>query len=277
MNMACALSSGCSMRSPIRRGASARGAGARRLTASRCGRSTARSPRAARTSISTWARWSPGRARPASGTPKHPPLGAWLVGAWFRVFPLADWAYYLFAMVLATLALWVAWRVSERYLDGEKRVVGLLLLTLMPFFNFHALKFNANTVLIPLWAATTWCFLRSYETRRARWAALAGLGGRRRHARQVLVDLPARGPRHRGARRSAPRRLFPLGGAVGDDRGRRDPARAACGLARSRIDFAPFTYAVAAHPLDACEPRRFGGSAFWPASRAISRRRWCSR
>ena len=39
------------------------------------------------------------------GTPKHPPFGAWLVSAWFAVFPLADWAYYLFAMTLATLAL----------------------------------------------------------------------------------------------------------------------------------------------------------------------------
>ena len=109
-----------------------------------------------------------------TGTPKHPPLGAWLVGAWFKVFPLADWAYYLFAMVLATLALWLAWLLSARYLDAEKRVTGLLLLTLVPFFNFHALKFNANTVLLPLWAATTWWFLRSYETRRAGWAVLAG-------------------------------------------------------------------------------------------------------
>jgi 4-amino-4-deoxy-L-arabinose transferase-like glycosyltransferase len=108
------------------------------------------------------------------GTPKHPPLAAWLAGAWFKIFPLADWAYYLFAMVLATFALWVAWRVSERYLDGEKRVAGLLLLTFIPFFNFHALKYNANTVLIPLWALCTWLFLRSFETRSAVWAALAG-------------------------------------------------------------------------------------------------------
>ena len=110
------------------------------------------------------------------GTPKHPPLAAWLVRGWFTVFPLADWAFYLFAMVLATLALWVAWRVSERYLDGEKRVAGLVLLTFIPFFNFHALKFNANTVLIPLWAIATWWFLRSFETRRIGWAVLAGLG-----------------------------------------------------------------------------------------------------
>ena len=110
------------------------------------------------------------------GTPKHPPLAAWLVRIWFAVFPQADLAYYLFAMVLATFALWVAWRVSENYLDGEKRVAALILLTFIPFFNFHALKYNANTVLIPLWAVTTWWFLRSFETRSIAWAALAGLG-----------------------------------------------------------------------------------------------------
>jgi 4-amino-4-deoxy-L-arabinose transferase-like glycosyltransferase len=109
------------------------------------------------------------------GTPKHPPFGAWLVRAWFGIFPLSDWSYYLFAMVVATVALWIAWRIAARYLDGEKRVAGLALLTLVPFFNFHAFKFNANTVMLPLWAATTWAFLRSYETRHLGIAALAGV------------------------------------------------------------------------------------------------------
>ena len=36
---------------------------------------------------------------------------------------------------------------------------------LVPFFHFHALKFNVNTVLMPLWAATTFWFLRSIKTR----------------------------------------------------------------------------------------------------------------
>jgi 4-amino-4-deoxy-L-arabinose transferase-like glycosyltransferase len=109
------------------------------------------------------------------GTPKHPPLPAWLVRAWFSVFPLQDWAYYLFAVVLATAALWIAWKASAPYLSGEKRVAGLALLTLVPFYNFHALKFNANTVMTPLWALTTWWFLRSYETRKPGYAVLAGL------------------------------------------------------------------------------------------------------
>jgi|SRR5208282_3940880 len=110
------------------------------------------------------------------GTPKHPPLAAWLVGAWFSVFPRQDWAYYLFAMIPPTAALWITWRISARYLPHDKRVVGIALLTLVPFYNFHALKFNANTVLTPFWAATTWWFLRSFETRRAGWAVLTGVG-----------------------------------------------------------------------------------------------------
>ncbi len=112
---------------------------------------------------------------PALGTPKHPPMSAWLVRLWFLVFPLEDWAYYLLAIVLATVALWIAWRVASDYLDDEKRVAGLALLTLLPFFNFHALKYNANTVMIPFWAATTWWFLRSFETYSLVYAALAGL------------------------------------------------------------------------------------------------------
>jgi hypothetical protein len=117
--------------------------------------------------------WS---SRLSLGTPKHPPLGAWLVRAWFNVFPVTPWAYHLLAMVLATAALWISWRLSARYLSPEKRAAGIMLLTLVPFYNFHALRFNANTVLTPLWAATTWWFLRSFETSAAGWAALAGIG-----------------------------------------------------------------------------------------------------
>jgi 4-amino-4-deoxy-L-arabinose transferase-like glycosyltransferase len=98
------------------------------------------------------------------GTPKHPPLPAWLAGAWFSVFPLTSWAYDLFAMAGATVAIGIAFVVSVRYLDGLKSAVGLAFLTLVPFFNFHAFKFNANSAMMPWWALTTWFFLRSFET-----------------------------------------------------------------------------------------------------------------
>jgi 4-amino-4-deoxy-L-arabinose transferase-like glycosyltransferase len=120
------------------------------------------------------------------GTPKHPPLPTWLTGAWFSVFPLASWAYDLFAMAGATVAIGIAFVVSTRYLDGLKSAVGLAFLTLVPFFNFHAFKFNANSAMMPWWALTTWIFLRSFELSASRtrpspsppplvWAVLAGV------------------------------------------------------------------------------------------------------
>lgn len=106
---------------------------------------------------------------------KHPPMSIWLAGLWFTVLPLAPWAYYLLAMAMPAIGLWAAWRLAARWLDAEKRIVALALLTFVPFYNFHALKYNANTVLIPFWALTTLWFARSLETRAPLYAALAGL------------------------------------------------------------------------------------------------------
>ena len=109
------------------------------------------------------------------GQLKHPPFAAWLVRLWFTVFPIAGWSYYLLAMLMPAVTLWIVWRMSADYLDADKRIVGIALLTFVPFFNFHALKFNVNTVLLPLWAATTWFFLMSVRTRGPYWAILAGV------------------------------------------------------------------------------------------------------
>lgn len=111
----------------------------------------------------------------ALGSPKHPQMGAWIAGLWFSIFPERDWAFYLLANALIALSLWFAWRLSERHLSGNKRVAGLAFLMLVPFFNFFAWKYNANTILISLWAATTFFAFRSLETRSPAMAALAGL------------------------------------------------------------------------------------------------------
>jgi 4-amino-4-deoxy-L-arabinose transferase-like glycosyltransferase len=112
----------------------------------------------------------------AFGYFKHPPLAPYLARIWFAVFPVSDWSYYLFATTIAAVSLWIAWRAALRVLDPQKALAATLILSFIPFFNFHALKFNANTVLMPLWAATTLWFLISYETRSKLYAVLAGVG-----------------------------------------------------------------------------------------------------
>jgi 4-amino-4-deoxy-L-arabinose transferase-like glycosyltransferase len=121
------------------------------------------------TELVVWAR------EPALGYFKHPPFAAWLTAAWFSAFPVADWSYYLLAAAVPSAALWIVWRGSADYLDAGHRVAGIALLTLTPFFGVLALKFNVNTVLLPLWAATAVCFLRSFERRSILWAGLAGI------------------------------------------------------------------------------------------------------
>lgn len=109
------------------------------------------------------------------GSPKHPPLSGWVAGLWFSVFPQADWAFYLLSMTMTSIGLWFAWRLTRRYLSAEKRVVGFAVLTLVPFFNIHALKYNANSVTIPLWGFATWAFVRSFDTHKNVYAVLAGI------------------------------------------------------------------------------------------------------
>ena len=103
-------------------------------------------------------------------------MAAIIVNFWFDIFPIADWSYYLLSVSVVTLTLWIAWRLSADYLNAEKRVMGLALLTLIPFFNFLALTFNVNTILMPLWAATTLWFLRSFKTNSLIYAVLTGVG-----------------------------------------------------------------------------------------------------
>jgi 4-amino-4-deoxy-L-arabinose transferase-like glycosyltransferase len=112
---------------------------------------------------------------PAFGYPRHPPLLAWVLALWFKVFPVADWSYYLLAAVTVAAGLYFAFVLAGEWLEGEKRALAPLLLTLVPFYNFLGLKFDQNSALIPLWALTTWAFARSLRTRQSFMAVIAGL------------------------------------------------------------------------------------------------------
>jgi hypothetical protein len=110
----------------------------------------------------------------ALGYPKHPPLLGWVVWLWFSVFPLADWAFTLLAVVTVSAGLFLCFELAGEWLYGEKRAAVLFLLAVIPFYNFLGLKFDQNSALIPLWALGAWAFMRSIETRHVGWAALAG-------------------------------------------------------------------------------------------------------
>ena len=98
----------------------------------------------------------------------------WVARAWTSIFPLTNWSFQLMALINSAIALWAVDLISRRFVSGDKRIVVLLLLMLLPTYQFHAQRFNANAVLLATWPIATYCFLRSFETRQVLWAVAAG-------------------------------------------------------------------------------------------------------
>lgn len=117
--------------------------------------------------------WTLGRSL-EWGYAKHPPLMGWAARAWTSVFPLTNWSFQLLALTTSAIALWAVDLITRRFARGDKRIIVLLLLMLLPAYQFHAQRFNANVVLLPAWPIATYCFLRSFESREVGWAVAAG-------------------------------------------------------------------------------------------------------
>ena len=159
-------------------------------------------------------------------TPNHPPLGSLLVRLWFSVFPLADWSYYVFAILFAVGGLWFAWKSPALSRSGEGRGGGraahlraVLQFPCAEVRRHHgaAAVLGRDHLVVPALvrdAAAGLCGARGARGRGLMlgkyWSAvlLIGLGI------AVLCD-PRRAP-------------IPLGRALGDGRGRDRGACSAC-------------------------------------------------
>jgi 4-amino-4-deoxy-L-arabinose transferase-like glycosyltransferase len=108
------------------------------------------------------------------GYAKHPPLAAWITGAWFYFMPRADWSFYLLASINVTIGLAGVWRLAGLFVGPWGRWAAVLLLVLTPSFTLWALKFNANAPLLTTWPWATYFFAQSLLSRRLGASAFAG-------------------------------------------------------------------------------------------------------
>jgi hypothetical protein len=111
---------------------------------------------------------------PAAGYDLHPPLAALIAAGWFAAFPPTDWTCHLLAMANAALGLYGVDLIARHYLEGDKRIVVLMMLLLTPFYQFYADRFSWGMTQLSLWPIATYCFLRAFETRGVAWSARAG-------------------------------------------------------------------------------------------------------
>ena len=99
---------------------------------------------------------------------KHPPMTAWLFILWFAVFPRQDWAADLLNVVVVAAGLGITWRLLRDHLDKNRALLGLVALVLIPLYDIKTAILNANTVMIPFWAAALLFYLRARRGLRQR-------------------------------------------------------------------------------------------------------------
>jgi hypothetical protein len=105
---------------------------------------------------------------------KHPPMTGWVFMLWFSVFPRQQWAVDLLNVTNGTVALGITWRLLRDHLDKNGALLGLIALILIPLYDIKAEVLNANTVMLPFWAATLLFYLRARRDGGAVNAFLAG-------------------------------------------------------------------------------------------------------
>jgi 4-amino-4-deoxy-L-arabinose transferase-like glycosyltransferase len=105
---------------------------------------------------------------------KHPPMTGWLFALWFAVFPHRQWAIDLLNVMNCAVALAVSWRLLRDHLDKNRALLGLFALALIPLYQVKSEVLNANTVMMPFWAATLLFYLRARRGLGSADALLAG-------------------------------------------------------------------------------------------------------
>ncbi|CAM2139330.1 membrane protein of unknown function [Pararobbsia alpina] len=109
-----------------------------------------------------------------AGYAKHPPLFAWIVAAWFSVFPRTDIAYFALSATNIAIGLSGIVAIGSCFLSRRFAVMAALAMAVSPLYSNLAIKFNANAVLLSVWPWTAYCFVRFAQT--GSWRAALALG-----------------------------------------------------------------------------------------------------
>lgn len=91
---------------------------------------------------------------------KHPPLMAWVTGAWFSLMPVTQEAYALLAALNTAIGLAGFAVLCREFLPRRWCLVALAAAMLTPGTTTMAMRFNANAVLVATWPWASAYFVR---------------------------------------------------------------------------------------------------------------------
>ena len=89
------------------------------------------------------------------GFNKHPPMSAFAIELFYRIFGSQDWAYYLLSQICVVVSFFVIFKFAEDFFKNKEFcLLSVLLLEGIYFYNYTTPEFNVNVCLMPFWALT---------------------------------------------------------------------------------------------------------------------------
>ena len=89
------------------------------------------------------------------GFNKHPPLSAFAVELFYKIFENQDWAYYFLSQIAVVTSFFVVWKFSEDFFQNKiHSLITVLLLEGIYFYNYTTPEFNVYVCELPFWTLT---------------------------------------------------------------------------------------------------------------------------
>ena len=87
------------------------------------------------------------------GFNKHPPVSAFFLEVFYKIFGSQDWAYYLLSQIFMIIAFIIVFKFAkELFKNKTLSLISVLLLEGIYFYNFTTPEFNVNVCQLPFWA-----------------------------------------------------------------------------------------------------------------------------
>tara|TARA_B100001057_G_scaffold31147_1_gene28358 strand:+ start:376 stop:1695 length:1320 start_codon:yes stop_codon:yes gene_type:complete len=100
------------------------------------------------------------------GFSKHPPMSAFFIEVFHKIFGPQDWAYYLLSQTFILIAFYYVFKLScEIFKDIRLSLISVLLLESIYFYNFTTPEFNVNICQLPFWSLVVYYSWKIYVSK----------------------------------------------------------------------------------------------------------------
>ena len=101
------------------------------------------------------------------GFNKHPPLSAFAVEIFYKIFGNQDWVYYFLSQIFVVFSFFIVFKFSEDFFRNPTlSLISILLLEGIYFYNFTTPEFNVNVCQLPFWALSVLYCWKGFKNNR---------------------------------------------------------------------------------------------------------------